>query len=379
MDSGKSTDALRSSVQRMFDDGPDAQEGPRRDSQATERIMAWQPTTERELSIFSRSNTKRSNAWVEPIDTGLQFEEGYRVLPKSETILSFDPNDLNPSRSASQVRRTSAMAGGSEPTKRYGDRLPMPMLVEGGSDDGVTDRYPPTHLCHVTFPKPTVGGLPMMIPGGLPMIPSVTSSSVDTAESPALQTPHTDRSSMTTVSSVDPTVLAKLESHTTEHGTIAKQIDGVQVDIHRFITSLGTLVQQAKIPPDSFPKALDEKITSLHLDVKGVENALQLSSLASSRQAPVEDPKLLDVHTKLDNIAKLCEDLLSKQPPPVPNDTTALIDGLPIRASRVGEAPKSPAPSGSLSLFVKPREEKIAGEEVAQIMADLVGDTAAST
>ena len=177
---------------------------------------------------------------------------------------------------------------------------------------------------------------------------------------------------MTAVSSVDPTVLAKVDDHSTEHGTIAKQIDGVQVDMHRVIMSLGMLVQQSKSPIEAMPKALNEKLTSLQLDVKGVENALQLSSLASSRHGPAEEPKLLEVHEKLDSIARLCEDLLSKHEA-VPKSATVPIDGLPIRASRVGaDTAKSPAPSDGMRLAVKPDEEQSAGEEVAQIMADVV-------
>ncbi len=384
MDHRESAAALRSSVQRMFDDGPDPQEVPRRESGATERIIAWQPTTERELSIFTRSNTKRFNASVEPLSAIAAYGEGERVIPKSETLLSFDPNDLNPSRSASQVRRPSTVLLPDDAPKRFGARSPMPMLMEGGSDEGAIERdIAPTRISkvsHVIFPKPTVGGQPMMIPGDLPMIPSVTSSSVETRESTSGRTPQTDESSVTSVSSANPTVLAKLETHSTEHGTIARQIDGVQVDIRRIISSLGALVRQSKTVPaplesEMIPKALDEKITSLQLDVQGIGNALQLSSLATSRQAPLappEEPNLLDVHSKLDNIAKLCENLLSKQALAVPASDPATIDGLPLRASRVGEAPKTPAPPGSLGLSVKPSEEKIAGEEVAQIMADLV-------
>ena len=370
MDRRQSEDALRSSVQRMFEVGPDAdlarEEVVRRDSVATERILAWQPATERELSIFSRASLKRSNA-AEGLTTGSPYAEASRAIPKSETVLSFDPNDLNPSRSASQVRRPS-MATGLCEAKPFNPREPMSVVLEGESDDGGVDGriMEQTQLSHVTFPKPKVGGLPMTIPGGLPMLASVTSSSVDTGTAP--RTPHTEHSSMTTVSSVDPTVLAKLETHSTEYGTMARQIDGVQLDLHRIISSLGALVQQANTVPEAFPKVLDEKISSLQLDVKGVENALHLSALASNRQTPPEEPKLVEVQSKLDNIAKLCEGLLAGQ---VIRSAPRQIDAAPIQAAKIAETPKTPAPAAS-ALEVKPNEEVAAGEEVAQIMADLV-------
>ena len=368
--------ALRQSVQRMFDTGPDDKEVLRRESEATERIQAWQPSTERELSIFSRSKTKRSSGTAEPISIAPYGDEDRAmVIPQSETVLSFDPNDLNPSRSASQVRRPSAVVGSNDQPRPYASRALMTVVMEGESDNGDEERnIAPTLLSHVTFPKPTLKGMPMMIPGGLPMVPSISSSSVETGKSSLVQTPQTEQSSLTTVSSADPAVLAKLESHSTEHGGMASQIDGVQVDIHRIISSLGALVQQAKVTPNSFPKALDDRISSLQLDVKGVENALQLSSLASNRQPQAEEPKLVEVHTKLDNIAKLCEDLLGKQAAISSTPAVPAIDGLPIRAAKAaGDTSNSPGQPESQGLAVKPSDEKIAGEEVAQIMADLVG------
>ena len=381
-DRRESEHVLRSSVQRMFQAGPDANqpwvEVAGKESQANERILAWQPTTERELSIFPRANSKRLMVSADHFGAIASYGDEGLVSnnPKSETVLSFDPNDLNPSRSASQVRRASIAVGPAVASKAFESRVPMSVVPEGGSDDGVNDRViAPTQVSHVTFPKPTPGRMSMTIPGGLPMSASVTSSSFDTGDTQ--RTPRTKLSSITTVSGVDPTVHAKLESHSTEHNTIAKQIDGVQVDIHRIISSLGALVQQAKTGPDMFPKALDEKITSLQLNVKGVENALQLSTLAASRRAPTEEPKLVEVHSKLDNIAMLCEGLLAGQATR-PEAAPSLIDGLSVRASKVDDETPKGASVETSGLTVKPSEEKVAGEEVAYIMADHVGPLTAS-
>ncbi|KAK4689185.1 hypothetical protein P7C73_g942, partial [Tremellales sp. Uapishka_1] len=366
-DRGHSSDDLRDSVQRMFDAGPDP-------GGAAESRPEWQPESDRQLSIFAR-NTSKTYSEIDRING----------FPKSETALSFDPDDLNPSRSASQVRRASTVMGGEEPIRKYGPKPSMPVLEESGSLSGSEESTlrPPrdvdgvTHISHVSFPKPTLGGAPLNSGNrdALPKIESVPSSCEGTEY---MRTPQTEyQSSATSVSTVDPTVIAKLDSHTNEHGSLAKQVDGVTIDLNRVIRTLGTMVQQSR----TIPKALDDKLVSLQLDVKGVENALQLSNLASNRRSPlpVDEPKLPDVNQKLDNIVKLCEDLLSRPAVAPPKSATPPIDGLPIRASRVGNEAKSPkSKQNTLGLVVESDEEKSAGEEVAQIMADLTGGSSKS-
>lgn len=351
-------DGLRDSVQRMFTSGPDTHPN------------TWQPETERDLSIFSRTNSKRSQASLDPIGTAYGEVDRQNGYPKSDTILSFDPNDLNPSRSASQVRRNASLLHLDEPARRYGPGRSLPVLEERESEDGSTRlQAAPTHISHITFPKPTLDGV-TMLPGSSPMIASVTSSSVETGETATLQTPRTSHSSVTTVSIADPTVIAKLETHSTEHGGIAKQIDGVQVELHRIISQLGTLVQFSRAGETAIPKALDDKLTTIGLDVKSVENAIQLSSIANGRMPVVEDANMLNVHEKLDSIARLCEEVLAKQMVGGVKSETMPIDGLPLRASRLTDT--AALVKGSKDLSVKSEEEKSAGEEVAQIMAELV-------
>ncbi|ORY35687.1 hypothetical protein BCR39DRAFT_511504 [Naematelia encephala] len=382
-------DSLRDSVQRMFDAGPDLTPTPtqpiggglpvptRRESGTSDRIQAWPPTTEgdlsteRDLSIFSRTHSKRSEASVDNLGDGQGYSEieEHVNYKRSETVLSFDPSDLNPSRSASQVRRTSTIRQDDPYPRRFGDRGVMPVLDEQESEEGGTRvMAAPTHISHITFPKPTKGGIVMN--------PSPTGSSIETGESATIRTPHTHASSTTTLSlTTDPTVLARLDSHSDEHVTIAKQMDGVQMELGRIITSLGVLVHASKAGETTIPQALDERLNTIGLDIKSVENALTLSNLATNRQAQsLEGPALPQVHEKLDSIAKLCEAMLAKQVV----GTAALevqestIDGLPIRHSRVENA-KSPG------LAVKEEEEKSAGQEVAQIMAEVTGGSTKSS
>lgn len=383
-------------MQRMFEAGPDVQddshmfEPVRRGSDAIERIKAWQPKTEHDLSIFSRHHSRRSAASAEPIggDTASHFDN-----PTTDTILSFDPNDLNPSRSASQVRRASSVQVNDDPAARYRPTTHsgyMPVLDER-SDDGMTEALrAPTHISHVTFPKPTVGGARITASQEptLPTIASASNSSCETGESTTMQTPRTGQTAPSTAATsiMDQTVIAKLDTHSNEHGELAKQVDGVQLDLARAITALGALVSQSRTMSDPtkmpIPSALDDKLTSIALDVKGVENALQLSNLASSRHAHQEESQLPEIHSKLDAIAKLCEEVLAKHNAgEIAGLPEQEIDGLPIRASRVAapEHPATPSQAKSpaikkegLSLIVENDEVKQAGQEVAQIMAELV-------
>ncbi|OCF38674.1 hypothetical protein I317_07551 [Kwoniella heveanensis CBS 569] len=431
------TIGLRDSVQRMFDMGPDIDltlERPKsatpsrrsQSSEMSERIKAWQPASSASSAsahgtapIFSRTNSNRStNSDTKSITIPYSEVDRENGFPKSETMLSFDPADLNPSRSASQVRRPAAILNGEDRTRRYGmvgigsgggngGRAVMPILEES-SNDGYEDSIlakPPTHISHVTFPKPAVGGIQMTAhPSLAPSLPTITSesrstSSCDTRPSDEMQTPRTRPSSVTTFTTADPTVIAKLDTHSSEHGTIAKQIDVVQVDLHRIITSLGGLVQQTKTlsggPKElTVPKLLDDKLNTIQLDVKSIENALQLSQLADSRQAAgirdSDESRLVEVNDKLDNIARLCQEVLSKQTGAAPTAATlAAVVGTEVsREVNMGsDAGASSMGStvvtmpGQLSLgktkdTLSPspsEEEKSAGAEVAQIMADLTG------
>jgi hypothetical protein len=284
-----------------------------------------------------------------------------RAYNKADTVLSFDPNDLNPSRSASQVRRSSTILGGSVPVKQ---RVAALAAVDEKSDDGMTEAMrAATHISHITFPKPSVStdhGHGHLDRTMTPM-PSVSHSSTGSEEPTTMATPRTARSTVTMASSLDQTVLAHMENYSNDHGKLLKQVDGVQMDLRSAIVSLSTLLAQSKVLADPtqapVPKALDDRLTSLGLDIKGIETAFQLSNLATSRQAS-EDPKLPEIHSKLDQIAKACEDILAR------NNTTE---------SKFVNAVPTPQKRGSLGLTSDPEGEKMAGEEVAQIMAQLTG------
>ena len=390
---------LRDSVQRMFDKGPDsrADGGPSRsDSEATARIKAWQPTTERDLSIFSRSGSKRSqnSDHVTSID---RHQPGpsdiLMAYTQPDTVLSFDMNDLNPSRSASQVRRTSTIVGTDEATiKRRGGNL---TVVDEVSDDGMTEAMrAATHISHVTFPKPTIGaagatsgGTPALNftnrgrGGALTPIPSVSHSATESEENTTMATPKTAQSTFTT-HTLDEGVLEKLDSHTSEHGLISKKVDGVQTELQSAITALSTILAHSKILSDPLkapvPKALDDRLSSLGLDLKGIENSIQLANLPKSRETNViEESQLPEIHSKLDTIAKACEAILARNTAvtasSVKQDSTSPASTPLTAEAGTMKRPPMPAKRGSLNLTTDPDDEKKATEEVSQIMAQLTG------
>lgn len=398
-------DALRDSVQRMFDKGPDVRIPSRSDSEMTARIKAWQPATERELSIFSRTGSKRSQASVGPLSVDQHIPVPSQVYTdtKADTVLSFDPNDLNPSRSASQVRRASTILGGSGGEQVTARRRGAPStVIEERSDDGLTEAMrAATHISHITFPKPTVTTALNIPHRLLTPIPSASETSTESGETTAMVTPQTSRS-VVSVHTLEGSVLDKLDSHSSEHGDIAKQVDGVQAGLLNANAALSTILAQTKVLSDPMqapvPRALEDRISSLGLDVKGLDNAIQLSNLAANRRA-TEEPKLPEIHAKLETIARACEDILAMQkqmtavvPVPVPDISTAdaesvTLADMPVKASpRPLPAAKAPATPNikpitpaqpqkrnSLNVTTDPKDEKEAGEEVAQIMAQLTG------
>jgi hypothetical protein len=368
-----STEGLRDSVQRMFDQ-PSApiQEPLPLDNQGSEesnpmqRVMAWQQpdATTQHLSIF-----RLARGTIPPTEIG-------EPIAKTDTLLGFDPNDLNPSRSASQVRRQTSVLGGVEGLRRRYEPKADLSGIEEGSDSLSADQHkPPTHISHVTFPKPTMGGHRI---GHQPMTPHLEAaegSTVDDtthrsrstttgADSLDIRTPQTQGSEATFQSSLDPTVLAKLEDHSAEHGRL-------QGDLQKVIGTLTTLVAGAGVTG-----TIEGKLDNVALDVKAIENALNLNALSIkappslTAEEETGDGKVPEVHRKLDAIAKLCEDLLAR------GVGGAVLATAPVAKDGSRMSPPLAAPpmvrKGSLGIAVDATEEKEAGEEVAAIMTDLV-------
>ncbi|WWC71362.1 uncharacterized protein I206_105317 [Kwoniella pini CBS 10737] len=414
---------LRDSVQRMFDLGPDPDltlERPktvllspgqvsqirspsRHSNEMSERIRAWSNHghDQSTQSSFSRNNSNKSTQSSleasKSLDLPFTQPEIEGVLyGKSETILSFDPNDLNPSRSASQVRRpaSTVLARDEQSTKRYGMMIDQPILEESSitttdtserenneNDTEIFLSKPPlTHISHITFPKPAIAGISMT--NGQPHLGIInsggsTTSSNETRPSTEMLTPESrpfsSMTNTTTLTSLlESSVMSKLDNHSNDHVDLTKQINGVEYGLKEIITSLNGFIKEIKGNEVNLPQNLDNKLDSLGLDMKNIENTLQLSNLANKGLPNVEsDSKMNEVNEKLDKIANLCEQVLSQR------STAGFGVDVPFVAE-VGDIVKD-LPGKTTShirneLVASPsEEEKSAGQEVAQIMADLTG------
>ncbi|WWC90564.1 uncharacterized protein L201_005500 [Kwoniella dendrophila CBS 6074] len=444
---------LRDSVQRMFDLGPDldltlerpksTSSSSRQSSEMSERIRAWQPSASPSTSghdnsrrSFNRMNSNKSETSnTESKSLRLPYDDdnvtdiaaGGREYLKTETMLSFDPNDLNPSRSASQVRKPGPSLLIEQQSRRYGmvgyknqEQNQLPILEENSTltdqnndnhnnddDDAEVDTFlikpggaALTQISHVTFPKPAIGGIQMITQSSLPIIKSsgvsVTSRSSDetrpsteemiiTPQSrPLSRLTNSTETGLTSISLIDPTptviataTAAKLENQSND---ISSKIDHVQYDVQNIIANLGELIQDSKEPKEMvIPRELDDKLNLLGLDLKNIENSLQLNNLANTKHEDLdkfssEEDKLLQVNVKLDNIVKLCEQVLSSKQSNhniIPSVNTAAI--IPAGSGSTDDRSNSPPTSRDTLTASPSEEEKSAGQEVAQIMADLTG------
>lgn len=169
---------LRESVSLMFADKLPSQTPPRQSSvqqpevgrstshassEASQRILEWQAPVQnrKELSVSAQSELLPTSFLSSGIDVGSA------TMPHSDTMLSFDSEDLNPSRSASQVGRVptdvdmgeitpkqTRTAGGGEVRSKAAAWEARSAL----SSEQTPDPFgAPTHISRITFPKPFVG------------------------------------------------------------------------------------------------------------------------------------------------------------------------------------------------------------------------------
>jgi hypothetical protein len=166
-------------------------------------------------------------------------------------------------------------------------------------------------------------------------------------------------------------------------------VDGVHGDVKKVVAALTTLVAAGQFTSSTqagLPEELNDKLATLALDVKAIENALNLSSLAAKgppKEAEGMDERVPELHRKLDGIAKVCEELLSRgSVPPATagigggaaaiKGSEAMLRDPSNRSTRSNGTAVSMKRGGSLGVTVDPQDEQEAGEEVAAIMADLV-------
>lgn len=175
----KEDSPLRESVSLMFADKPPSQTPPRQSSdqqpevgrstshassEASQRILEWQAPVQnrKELSVSAQSQLLPTSFLSSGIDVGSA------AMPHSDTMLSFDSEDLNPSRSASQVGRVPTDIDMGEITPQQtrtagrGEVRSKAAAWEAKSVLSSEQEQPdpfgaPTHISRITFPKPFVG------------------------------------------------------------------------------------------------------------------------------------------------------------------------------------------------------------------------------
>lgn len=170
--------------------------------------------------------------------------------------------------------------------------------------------------------------------------------------------PSSVRNLSPTSTGTDPTVLAALDTHTAEHGTLSKQLDDVQFGVNALAASVGSVsalvhgreerdadlalperldalndglagihAAVATLPPD-----LAQRITALGTDLRGVqmvlyESSAQIAALSAKEGASDVDtekelppppgeaaePALPEINAKLDALAVLIQEVLARQ------------------------------------------------------------------
>ncbi|KAE8541942.1 hypothetical protein D1P53_002116 [Cryptococcus gattii VGV] len=173
---------LRESVSLMFADKLPSQTPPRQSfvpqpevgrstshasSEASQRILEWQAPVQnrKELSISAQSQLLPTSFLSSGIDVGSA------TMSHSDTMLSFDSEDLNPSRSASQVGRVPTDVDMGEITPKQtrkagaGEVKSKAAVWEArsalSSEQELDPFGAPTHISRITFPKPFVGNAPL--------------------------------------------------------------------------------------------------------------------------------------------------------------------------------------------------------------------------
>ena len=428
----------------MFDSNATLGVGLKTDSETMERIKAWQPTTEHELSIFARSPSRASNKSAggrRPL-SATDRDNSFKTTETGETNVSFDPSDLNPSRSASQVGRQSdtprrrgaktnqalSIVDENTPPSRHAEQAFSPRSEKssklisneiGASNEdgsrGDTELSPMAERAfrtmagkslHESSEDHTLAASPKTSskdnhsarnarrtsdakPGDLPrsvqMVPSSTRSS-ETADSTTIRTPpehdlfdrvgylghhYKDDQLSGSGGALSKLLPAYSDLNHSELGiTMEKigvwnvdtspteQIGLASKDLQNVIGCLTALVGASKAleDPNTLPKGLDDRLGNIQMDVKAIENALNFTALRLPDPEQNGEKGLGNIHEKLDAIARLCEDVLTKQA-----EVTS---------------PKAKKPSktkGALDVEEDPSRPR--QDDVAQLWADLVSSS----
>jgi hypothetical protein len=112
-------------------------------------------------------------------------------------------------------------------------------------------------------------------------------------------------------------------------------------------------------------RAIEDKLSSLQLDFRGVQDALQLNMLATARELPPSG--LAEVNEKLDAITRLCQDALARHA-----NAVVLAEGAKALSGNYNFKPLTDEDTTPSAIGLDTEEEENAGAEVAEIMTQTV-------
>jgi hypothetical protein len=336
---------------------------------------------ERDLSLFSRSkslrrarqnNTRPDNPTREP-DT-----------QRSEVDFSFDENDLNPSRSASQR--------GARYDETYRDipSSPTPRSVMRSSRKGSSIRIPGRPLPIPVMPVP-LAATPSILdsPGSvttarpLPSSPTPRSQntiadlappSASDSQNSLLSTPNFSVQSLekSPIISINSTLKTEMEEslHDSPHEpaekpptefaearmetqpVVAIDLQDIRARLDEQIEAVrahaAAIYAESKAADDrveavraqteavqALEPALGGKLDQIQLDIRDLQNSFQLSSLVASKEDPAPPVDLQEVHSKLDGLLAIIEKgstskTASEDPTlPLQEETPVTVSGTP--------------------------------------------------
>ena len=334
--------ALRNSVQGMFETPVEGQTLANLSGQRLEASTAGSGfgnfdsalPAERELSLFSRSKSLARTRSTASLVSGTVLSTANR----SDEILGFDESDLNPSRSASQragparsdvgpMMQTRGHIsthprGPARPLPQpkmpslLGPRAPACTFPLGGGQDSATATLPDDKR-DITIPQgilmqeDSMLTTPLFLPNNTPAQSEIYGTSSDspreTAEIPATQVSALEEA-QTLPEDLTLSDQREEDAIRTSDADLPAQLETVRAEA-RLAFSHSKLLQEQTDAIKSQAEAvrvispLVSKMDTVHLDIKEIQNSLQIAALSALNQVETPAIDLDAVHSKLDALA----------------------------------------------------------------------------
>ena len=413
--------ALRHSVQGMFPGQEDLSQSmansgwtDERPEEQRERQSAEGIPAERELSIFSRS---RSIARARSM-RGFNMTPSSITDDRSEGLPSFDESDLNPSRSASQraVPPREEFVGIQDIPRRVttirqgpNRRLPQPKMpgllgprpvptgpVESGYFDNIDNNDLPATpkmdqgerelatdgvVTALSTPEVAPPGLRSVssdddfrsaLPERFPVPVEGETSAHMGPQPPPLKDSASSPSSEDSVSSTSKDLALAVTGAVTEESrlehsdeSLQAQLEAVRAEARLAFTQSKLLQEQTEAIQNQAEavKALSPlvgKVDAAHLDIKVIQNTLQIAALAALKEGKTPTADLEEVHSKLDRLMAALQSL------PAAEASVPSVSATPAESSPAAASTPLPASTDS-------SENSATGVATQELPAESIG------